>query len=99
MTLADSTLNQLALAESLIVTRRAESALPVNPDLSARSCKFYLNQLVKQIGPAKVHEIVDSIFGDLLRLLECLRPIESQLHQVDAAEETFALLQFIHDKA
>lgn len=99
MTLADSTLNQSTLAESLSVTRPAESAGPVNPDVSATSCSFHLNQLVKQIDPLKVREIVGTVFGDLLRLLECLSPIESHLHQVDEAEETFALFQIIHDEA
>jgi hypothetical protein len=42
---------------------------------------------------------VDSIFADLLRLLEYLRPIESDLQQVDEAEDTFTLFQFIHAEA
>lgn len=98
MTLANSTPDQPTLAESLRVTRQAESADLVDPDLSA-SCSFQLEQLVKQIESPKVREIVDTVFGDLLRLLECLRPIESQLNQVDAAEEIFALFQNIHDEA
>ncbi len=99
MTLADSTLNQLALTESLNVSRRAESATPVHSDLDSTSCSSYIDQLVKRINVARVRKIVDTVFGDLLRLLECLDPIESQLHHVDEAEETFALFQFIHDEA
>ena len=40
-----------------------------------------------------------TVFKDLLRLLECLSLIEAHLRQVDAAEETFALFQIIHDEA
>lgn len=99
MTLADATLDQPTLAESLSVTRQAESAWPVNPDVPATSCNFTVNELVKQVDPPKAREIVGTIFRDLLRLLECLHPIESQLSHVDDAEETFALFQFIHDEA
>ena len=99
MTLAKSTLKQPTLAESLTGTRHAESAWPVNPDVSATSCNFTVNDLVKQIHPPKVREIVGAIFGDLLRLLECLRPIESLLSHVDDADEIFAVFQFIHDEA
>jgi hypothetical protein len=99
MALANSTLNQLTLAESLSLARPAEPAELVNPGVSATSCSFHLNQLVKQIDPPKVREIVGTVFEDLLRLLECLRPIESHLRHVDEAEETFALLQLIHDEA
>jgi hypothetical protein len=98
MTLADLNPNQPTLAESLKVTRLAEPARPVNPLVSPISCNT-VNQLVKQIDSAKVREIVGTIFGDLLRLLECLRPIESHLHEVDEAKETFALFQAIHDEA
>jgi hypothetical protein len=99
MTLADFTLDQPTLAKSLSLTRPAESAGPANPDVSTISCSFQLNQLVKQIDPPKVREIVEIVFGELLRLLECLRPIESHLHHIDQAEETLALFQFIHDDA
>ena len=81
------------------MTRQAESAGPVNPGVSATSCSSHLNQLVEQIDSPKVREIAGTVFEDLLRLLDCLRPIESHLHQVDEAEETFALIQFIHDEA
>jgi hypothetical protein len=101
MTLADSILNQSTLAEPLRVTRQAESAGPVNPGEPATSCSSHLNQLVEQIDCPKAREIVGTVFEDLLRLLECLHPIESRLHQVDEAEaeETFDLFQFIHDEA
>jgi hypothetical protein len=99
MTLADSTPDQSTLAESLSLPRHAESAWPLNPGESAATCNFTVNQIVKQIGSPKAREIVGTIFGDLLRLLECLHPIESQLNEVDDAEGTFALFQFIHDEA
>jgi hypothetical protein len=99
MTLADFTLNQLTLAESSRAPRRAGSAGSPSADAAARVCRFHLNQLVKQIAPPKVSLIVGAVFADLLRLLDCLRPLESQLYKVDEAEKTFALFQFIHDEA
>jgi hypothetical protein len=99
MTLALFTPNQATLAEPVSAMRPAECAAPVDPGNSATSCSFHINQLVKQIDPPKVREIVDTIFVDLLRLLEYLRPIESDLQQVDEAEETLALFQFIHAEA
>jgi hypothetical protein len=99
MTLADSTLNQLALAESLSSTRRAESAKIVKPDISAPSCSFHLSKLVKTIQTPQVREIVETVFQDLLRLLDCLHPIESQLDRLDEAEEALSLFQAIHDEA
>ena len=39
------------------------------------------------------------VFQDLLRLLECVGLVETYLRQVDAAEETVALFQLIHDEA
>src|SRR5882724_10750165 len=96
MTLALSTPNQATLAEPVSAMRPAESAGLVDPGVSATSCSFHINQLVKQIDPPKVREIVDTIFADLLRLLEYLQPIKSDLQQVDEAEETLALFQFIY---
>jgi hypothetical protein len=99
MTLALFTPNQTTLAEPVSAMRPAECAGPMNPGVSTTSISFHINQLVKQIDPPKVREIVDAIFADLLRLLDYLRPIESHLHQVDEADETFAMFQFVHDEA
>jgi hypothetical protein len=58
-----------------------------------------IDRVVRQIKSADVRDIVGTVFQDLLRLLECLDLIEGHLRQVDAAEETFALFQLIHDEA
>ena len=63
------------------------------------SCSFEIDRVVHEIESAEVREIVDTVFKDLLRLLECLSLIESHLRQVEAADETFALFQLIHDEA
>ena len=63
------------------------------------SCRFQIHRLVHEIESPEVREIVDRVFKDLLRLLECLSLIESHLRQVDTAEETFTLFQLIHDEA
>jgi hypothetical protein len=99
MTLADSTLDQLALAEDLNAPRRPKSAEPLNPDPSARSCSFHISQLVKQIQSPQVRELVEIVFEDLLRLLDCLCPLEDLLERVDEAEQTLARFQFVHDEA
>ena len=65
----------------------------------AKNCRLQLDRVVGDIDSRDVREIVDTVFKDLLRLLECLSLIENHLRQVDAAEETFALFQIIHDEA
>lgn len=65
----------------------------------ANNCRLQIDRVVGEIDSSDVREIVDTVFKDLLRLLECLSLIESHLRQVDAAEETFALFQIIHDEA
>jgi hypothetical protein len=96
MILAKSTLNQLTPAR---VTRRPESAGLANLAASATTCGYHLDHLVMQIESAKVRDIVGTVFWDLLRLLECLRLIETHLRQVDEAKETFTLFQLIHAEA
>jgi hypothetical protein len=86
-------------------TLDSSSSVPLNE--SARwafaqtrgSCEGHLHRVVCQIDSPNVKEIVEVVFSDLLRLLECLSLIESHLRQVDAADETFALFQLIHDEA
>ena len=63
------------------------------------TCPWYLERIVNQIDSAEVKETIQVVFADLLRLLECLSLIEAHLRQVDAADETFALFQLIHDDA
>src|SRR6185295_20202231 len=99
MTLADSTLNLITCPDSLRPARRTEPVALADSDAAAKACRFRLNQLVTQIDPPKVRRVVGAVFTDLLRLLDYLRPLESQLYEVDEAEKTFALFQFIHDEA
>lgn len=63
------------------------------------SCYIAIARVVRNVESPEVREIVDVVFKDLLRLLECLGLIETHLRQVDAADETFALFQIIHDEA
>jgi len=63
------------------------------------SCRLQIDRLVTQIGSLQERQLIGAVFQDLLRLLECLSLIESHLRQVDAAAETFALFQIIHDEA
>ena len=74
--------------------------LPVGsqPPVQPR-CQHEIDRVVRQIEPPEVRKIVEAVFRDLIRLLECLELIESHLRQPDAADETFALFQLIHDEA
>jgi hypothetical protein len=63
------------------------------------SCRLQIDRVVTQIDSQQERQLVGAVFEDLLRLLECLSLIESHLRQVDAAVETFALFQLIHDEA
>lgn len=78
----------------------ATDCAPVNqapPDPT--TARLQIIRLVNQIEAPQVRQIVGAVFEDLLRLLECLSLIESHLRQVDAAAQTFALFQLIHDEA
>ena len=75
----------------------ASTAAPAMPDQI--SCRLQINRAVQRIEPPVVRGIVDNVFQDLLRLLECLSLIERHLRKVEAAEETFALFQIINEDA
>jgi hypothetical protein len=63
------------------------------------TCRFELLRVVCEIDSQPIRIVVDSVFNDLLRLLECLAIIENHLKQVDDADETFAFFRVIHDEA
>jgi hypothetical protein len=63
------------------------------------SCRLQIDRVVTGIESSQERQLIGAVFQDLLRLLECLNLIESHLRQVDAAAETFALFQLIHDEA
>lgn len=63
------------------------------------TCRIQINRLVQQIDSPQLKKLVGAVFQDLLRLLECVELVENYSRQVDATEETFALLQLIHDEA
>jgi hypothetical protein len=63
------------------------------------SCRVEIDRVINDIDAPAVKEIVDTVFSDLLRLLECLSLIERHLRQEDIAEENLGLFQIIHDEA
>jgi len=71
----------------------------LNLRVPTTTCGYHVDHLVRQIPSPAVREIVGAVFEDLLRLLECLNLTERHLRQADAAPETFALFQIIHDEA
>lgn len=98
MTLAEHILNQSAATDSLAANA---PAIPVERLAVAgpRSCVYQIERLILGIERPEVREIVGTVFQNLLGLIECLDLIESHLRQVDAADETYALFQLIHDEA
>lgn len=99
MILPKTTTNQTSPA-GLIGTRNPDLTAPASettPELNTR--RSQIERVIQQIQTPEVREIVSVVFQDLLRLLECLQLIEGHLRQVDAADETFALFQLIHDEA
>jgi hypothetical protein len=92
-------------SNQLTPTRSFAGANPAVQVPSARqapdhtSCRLQIGSVVSQIESAQERQLIEAIFQDLLRLLECLSLTESHLRKVDAAAETFALFQLIHDEA
>ncbi|MDQ1637889.1 MAG: hypothetical protein QOF62_1228 [Pyrinomonadaceae bacterium] len=62
-------------------------------------CRSQISSVVSGIESPAIREVVDVVFDDLLRLLECLDMIEVHLRKVEFAEQTFELFQLIHDDA
>ena len=79
--------------------QHSESIGPLNLHIPKTTCGYHINHLVREIPSPAVRDTVGTVFEDLLRLLECLSLSESHLRQADAASETFALFQIIHDEA
>jgi hypothetical protein len=69
------------------------------PSPTQTNCRFELDRVVGEIDSTRVRTVIDAVFSDLLRLLECLAIIERHLRQVNDAENTQAFFQIIHDEA
>lgn len=95
MTSTKTTSNEITLSR----LQHSESIGLLNLHVPKTTCGYHINHLVKEIPSPAVRDIVGTVFEDLLRLLECLSLSESHLRQADAASETFALFQIIHDEA
>ncbi|HXL82403.1 MAG TPA: hypothetical protein VN951_16120 [Pyrinomonadaceae bacterium] len=94
MTINNSTSNTSSLANLIRSRQTLTLAAPDSND-----CRYQISRVVRDIESPAVREIVNVVFDDLLRLLECLDMIEVHLRKVDSAEQTFALFQLIHDDA
>jgi hypothetical protein len=100
MILANLISNELSAPTAFAMETSPDSDAPAGlraPD--PISCRLQIDRVVREIESPEVRGIVDTVFKDMLRLLECLGLIEGHLRQIDAAEETFALFQLIHDEA
>jgi len=81
--------------------RRQHSASvgSLNVDVPKKSLSHHIDHLVEKISFPALRKAVGSVFEDLLHLLGCLRLIESQLRQPDAASKTVAFFQIIQHEA
>lgn len=79
------------------IVRSTQTFRPATP--KTLDCPSQIACLVSEIESPAVREVVDVVFNDLLRLLECLDLIEVHLRKVEFAEQTFELFQLIHDDA
>lgn len=93
--------NRSAAPDSFGFTARRLELVPTSDRSAPASptCSFHINRLVEQIDSPELKGLIGVVFQDLVRLLECVGLVENHLHQVDAADETFALFQLIHDEA
>jgi hypothetical protein len=96
MTLPNTNLHEFPGAP---VARHPKAIEPLQLSVPATTCGYHVDIVVKEISSPPVRQIMGTVFEDLLRLLECLNLIESHLRQIDAASETFAFFQIIHDEA
>jgi hypothetical protein len=95
MTSTKTTSNEITLSQM----QHSDSSGLLNLHVPKTTCGYHINHLVKEIPSPAVRDVVGKVFEDLLRLLECLSLSEGHLRQADAASETFALFQIIHDEA
>jgi hypothetical protein len=79
------------------IVRSTQTFRPATPE--TLDCRSQIGCLVGEIESPAIREVVDVVFNDLLRLLECLDLIEVHLRKVEFAEQTFELFQLIHDDA
>ena len=91
--------NQLKPAGSFPAEHADQGSLTRSQIIDHTSCRLQIDRVVRAIESPEIREIINAVFKDLLRLLECLDLLESHLRHVDAAEETFAFFQIIHDEA
>jgi hypothetical protein len=98
MILTNQIENQLTPAEQFVVTEPPfellDTVIPY-----PHGCRAQIEQIVHDIQVPPVREIVGRVFGDLLRLLECVSLTQGHLRQLDSVDETLAIFQIIHDEA
>ena len=94
MTITESISNTSSRTDVIGSTQGFTTA---TPDDNTR--RLLISSVVRDIESPVIKEIAGVVFGDLLRLLECLDLIEVHLRKVEYAEQTFALFQLINDDA
>jgi hypothetical protein len=81
------------------VNRKTSAATSPGQVTDHSTCRVELHRVVNQIEPQRVRQVVDTVFTDLLELLERLGQVGSDLHRMETVEETFGALQAIRDEA
>ncbi|HUS10871.1 MAG TPA: hypothetical protein VMZ30_10425 [Pyrinomonadaceae bacterium] len=72
-----------------------DTVISLHPQANS-SCCLEIDRVLTGIESSDVRKVVGVVFGNLLRLIECLTLAERYLRQADAADETFALFELIH---
>lgn len=89
----------IASSEPVVITGNVLLPTRNARDARGNDCRWQLERITQQIESPEVRTILQTVFADLLRLLECLTLIERHLRHVHQADATFAFFQLIHDEA
>ncbi|MFN2499397.1 MAG: hypothetical protein ABR557_09950 [Pyrinomonadaceae bacterium] len=84
---------------ALLTTSDTKETPLANLAAAQTACRLRIERLIEQIDSVEVRKIIDTLFKNLLRSLECMSLLDNHLRHVDAAEQTFFLIQLIQADA
>ena len=93
-----SSLDEMVL-QPLLLEAQAESGTVSDPRALPADLQIRVDSAISRIEDLVVRETAGSILGQLLRLLDWLRLIDSNLHKLDTLRENLSLLELVHLEA
>jgi hypothetical protein len=93
-----SSLDEMVL-QPLLLEVQAESGAVSDPRALPADLQIRVDSAISRIEDSVVRETAGSILGQLLRLLDWLRLIDSNLHKLDTLRENLSLLELVHLEA